>query len=175
MARKPRTREQRRAEEARRQQRARELGFTSRAQMRTALKQGWEPIRANPDNPRSKIIGRPSGGGLPIPKGLKGLAKIRRECAYWSRLHSRKPTSRFDPYGDWTPTEIRRYHAAYIADDTRANKIENELDSLRDFLVDTMGYYTDDDFDDRYGVTWTRAMMKQHGASVPRHRLGGAA
>jgi hypothetical protein len=46
----------------------------------------------------------------------------------------------------------RLYHAAFVDPDTKAYKIENGLDSLRDYLVDEMGFYDDVEFDERYGI-----------------------
>ena len=145
MARAKRTRDYR-LEEQRRNAKARELGFTSRAQMRRALRQGtWTPVRAS-SSPRSRIVG--SATPPPTRPEINTLAKLRRESREWSNKHSRVPTSRYNP--DMTAAQVRAYHAAYVDDDTRAYRIENGLDSLRAYLVDEMGYYTDDEFDDRY-------------------------
>lgn len=142
----------RREEEARNRRAREQHGFTTRAQLRRALRQGYEPVRKTPGNPRSPIVGPPpkGGGGPPPAKGLKGLARLRSESRSWSVTHSRKITSRY--YPSFTADETRRYHAAFVDPRTNARRIENELASLRVFLVDTMGFYTDETFDDRYGT-----------------------
>ena len=138
--------------------------------MRTALRQGWEPQRKG--GPRSQIVAPPAGQTmLPVPRGLRGIARVRRESREWSNAHSRKITSRYTP--KFTDEEARRYHAAYVDDESRANKLENGLDSLREFLVDQMGYYTDDDFDDRYGLTLTRQMVERYVTPELSARLRG--
>lgn len=161
-----------RAEEARRNQRAKALGFTTRAQLRRAQKYGYKPPRktANPRSPIVPLLGQPirprdlaqftakatrkppakpvGGGALPGTGGR--LQRLRRESQAWSNRHSRLDTSRFDP--SFPAERVRRYHAAFVDPDTRAWKIENGLDSLRDYLVDEMGFYDDIEFDERYGI-----------------------
>jgi len=78
------------------------------------------------------------------------MRRMRAECQRWSDNHSRKPTSRYDP--SLTDKQARAYYDAFINPKTRAWKIENGLDSLRDWLVDEMGYYTDEEVDERYGI-----------------------
>lgn len=133
------------AEEARRNAEARRMGFTSRAQMRTALKQGWTPERGK----GGRIVSPPKGERFrPVAQGIKGIRRIREENARWSRVHSHKPTSKYRP--SMTDEQARAYHAAYVDLETRAHKIENDLVSLRYYLVDTMHYYSDESFDERY-------------------------
>lgn len=146
MAQRPRARDYR-LEEQRRNARARELGFTSRAQMRRALRTGeWTPQRKS-DRPRSPIVGSAS----PLPASVSNIARLRRESRDWSRKHSRIETSQYNTH--WPDETVRAYHAAFVDESTRAWKIENGLESLREFLVDERGYYTDDEFDERYGVS----------------------
>lgn len=136
------------AEEARRNAKARELGFTSRAHMRRALKQGWKPVRksAKPRSPIDYVSTKTTAKPAP-PSGA--LSRLRRESADWSRKHSRMETSQYDP--SFTPTQVRRYHAAYVNPSTKASRIENGFDALRDWLISTMSYYTDEEFLERYG------------------------
>ena len=150
-----------RAEEAARNRKARELGFTSRAQMRRALRQGWTPRRKS-EKPRSPIVA-PHIGEVerPAPTGVTGFRRIKAEAAQWSRRHSRQETSRFDP--EWPRERVIAYHNAYVNPETRANRLDNDLASLRLFLVDDMGFYTDDVFDDRYQVSWSRQMFERYG------------
>ena len=134
-----------RAEEARRNARARALGFSSRAQMRTALAQGWQPQRAS----NRKIVAPPEGEiTRPVARGLKGMRRIRTESKFWSDRHSRKPTSKYRP--DMSDSQAAAYHAAYVDPETNVRRVENDLVSLRFYLVDVMEYYTDTEFDDRY-------------------------
>lgn len=159
-----------RAEEARRNAKAKQLGFTSRAQQRRAQRHGLKLPRTG-SSPRSPIKVTPGAPKLVTPAVLRRysarpptpprvvqairqvtvpIAKIRRQSQAWSNAHSRVPTSKYDP--DFTAATARRYHAAYVDPDTKAYKIENGLDSLREYLVDDMGFYDDVEFDARYGV-----------------------
>lgn len=133
-----------RAEEARRNERARALGFTSRAHMRRALRQGWSPVRAT-GSARSMIV----GANEPAPPPLS-VEPLRRESQEWSDRHSRVPTSRYHP--EWDSGTVRTYHRAFINNETKASRIENGFAALRAFLVGDRGYYTDQEFDERYGA-----------------------
>lgn len=157
-----------RAEEARRNAKAKQLGFSSRAQMRRAQRHGYKPPRKGesgrgPIKPTKTakvtpaILRRFSAKPPPpvrIARAAVAVAvpigRIRRESQAWSNAHSRVPTSLYDP--DMAAARARRYHAAFVNPDTRAWKIENGLDALRDYLVDDMGFYDDVEFDERYGV-----------------------
>lgn len=137
------------AEERRRNERARELGFTSRAQMRRALRRReFVPARQG-----VKIVGKAEGPTFP-PFAQAGYASeseyrnARRKAAKWSKAHSRVEMSRYDPA--FTGKRFESYYDAFINPSTRANRIENGLDSLRDWLVDEMGFYTPDEFDTKY-------------------------
>lgn len=156
------------AEEARRNAKAKALGFSSRAQQRRAQRHGLKLPRKG-SSPRGpiKYAGAPIvtpavlrrysakplpvtiGGGVKLPTTTP-IGKIRRDNQKWSDAHSRVPTSRYDP--EFPADTARRYHAAFVDPDTRAWKIENGLDSLRDYLVDDRGFYDDVEFDERYGV-----------------------
>ena len=154
MARAKRTRDYR-AEEARRNQLAKSRGFTSRAQQRRALRTGaWVPVRKS-DKPRAPIVYTASPTPPPTltrKPGSSNLARLRRESQEWSSKHSRVDASKYDPR--FPPERVRKYHAAFVDDATRAYRIENGLYSLRDYLVDELGYYTDAEFDDRYRITF---------------------
>lgn len=154
------------AEEARRNAKAKQLGFSSRAQLRRAQRYGYQPPRVG-KSPRGPIkptkaakvtpaVLRRYSARPPAPVTISGgtktgsIAKIRRESQDWSNAHSRVPTSKYDP--EFTANTARRYHAAFVDPDTKAWKIENGLDSLREYLVDDMGFYDDVEFDERYGI-----------------------
>lgn len=162
---KPRRSRDYKAEEARRNQTARALGFTSRAQMRRAQRHGYKPTRKG-ESPRAPIRVTPEAKVTPAKLrrysakpiqyisgpggGVDDVRRLRREAQRWSNTHSRVETSHYDP--SWPAKRVRLYHAAFVNPLTRAWKIENGLDSLRDFLVDDMGFYDDVEFDERYGV-----------------------
>lgn len=156
------------AEEARRNAKAKQLGFSSRAQLRRAQKYGYQPPRVGKST-RGPI--KPTKAAKVTPAVLRRYSakppppvrvvqtaistatridKIRRENQAWSNAHSRVPTSKYDP--EFNANTARRYHAAFVDPDTKAYKIENGLDSLREYLVDDMGFYDDVEFDERYGV-----------------------
>lgn len=161
------------AEEARRNAKAKALGFSSRAQQRRAQRHGLKLPRVG-TSPRSaiKVTGAPivtptilrrysakpppppsrgPGGMVAIGKRqLTPIGTIRRQDQQWSNAHSRVPTSKYDP--NMSAKRARLYHAAFVDPDTKAYKIENGLDSLRDYLVDEMGFYDDVEFDERYGI-----------------------
>lgn len=161
------------AEEARRNAKAKALGFSSRAQQRRAQRHGLKlprvgtsargPIKVTPTARVAPAVLRrysakppPEPTRLPVQavqavkRQLVPISKIRRESQVWSNAHSRVPTSLYDP--DMSAARARRYHAAFVDPDTRAWKIENGLDALRDYLVDDMGFYDDVEFDERYGI-----------------------
>lgn len=137
------------AEERRRNERAKAAGFTSRAQMRGKLRRG------------EAVVGRDRAGRI-VPAVAQGptrpewakagysserMYKAERDASrLWSKRHSHKPTSKFLPR--FTPEQSSAYYDAYVNPDTRAAKIVNELESLRHYLVDVMGFYTQEEFDD---------------------------
>jgi hypothetical protein len=138
-----------RAEEARRNARARELGFSSRAQMRRALREGLPVARGK----GGRIEARAQGPALPEwAKGgyssKESFSRERREAARWSAEHSRRQTSEYTP--KLTAYQTHKYHQAYVNPATKASRAENDLFSLQEYLVDTMGYYSEAEFDDRY-------------------------
>ena len=144
----------RRAEEQRRNERARALGFSSRAQMRRAIARGeFVPARGKGNT----IVGRAQGPALP-PYVKAGFAseedyrKARRESAKWSKAHSRQNRSEYKP--TYEGPRLRAYYDAFVNPDTRANRIENGLASLRHWLVDEMGYITPEEFDTDYKGSW---------------------
>lgn len=148
-----------RAEEARRNAKAKQLGFSSRAQMRRAQRHGYQAPKV-----KGRIVPTPTArvtpaklrqfSAKPVRATVKAVApdlrRLRRESQQWSNAHSRVDTSRYDP--KFPASKVRRYHAAFVDPDTRAWKIENGLDALHDYLVDEMGFYDDVEFDERYGV-----------------------
>lgn len=140
------------AEEARRNARAKAAGFTSRAQMRKALREK-ETVVAR--DRRGTIVGRAQGPVKPVwaeaGYSTAGMYKAERQAArQWSDRHSHQPTSRW--LSSFQPVQAKSYYDAYVNPDTRAAKTVNELYSLREYLVDVMGYYTDDEFDERYNT-----------------------
>src|SRR3954451_11006436 len=93
-----------RAEEARRNAKAKALGFSSRAQMRRAQRHGYKPTRKG-ESPRSPIVVKPAAKVTPAklrlfsarppkPTTVQGagrltpIARIRRENQAWSNAHS---------------------------------------------------------------------------------------
>lgn len=125
------------AEERRRNEIARERGFTSRAQQRTKVKKGL-------------VSGKPLGPAAPtfIRKGFasqkeydksrrqppiyaragfttqKELNAARREAVEWSRRHSHKTVSEYRPTGlHADPIAFRAYYNAFINPDTAVSVI----------------------------------------------------
>lgn len=95
------------AEEQRRNEIARERGYTSRAQQRGKVEKGL--VSGRPLGPAAPLFAR---AGFTSPAAL---AKARKEAATWSAKHSQKRVSEYRPKGlHANGAAFRAYYNAYI-------------------------------------------------------------
>ena len=73
------------------------------------------------------------------------IEDVREAAEAWSYDHSLEWQSNFNP--EWDDQQVVSYYDAFV--EYHPNHDEH-LDALYDFLVDEMGYYDADEWDDKY-------------------------
>ena len=125
-----------RQEEQRRNELARERGFTSRAQLRNRVAGGTAEGRPAKAPPFERA-------GFASPGEYR---RARKTAAKWSAQHSRVEVSRYDSAKLRDPSRFRAYYDAYARDgDGRAKR-----DWLKYYLVDVEDYVSDEEFEREY-------------------------
>lgn len=124
-----------RAEEARRNARAREMGYSSRAALRNQRAKGH-------------ILAPHGPTGLPLFKqaGFDSEAEYRSakgRAARWAANHSRVEAT--NPKG-LSGAAFGNFYGAFVADFDHGNRMQY----LHDYLVEDIDWVTEDEFDEKY-------------------------
>ena len=125
-----------RQEEQRRNELARERGFTSRAQLRNRVTKGVAEGRP------AKVPAYERAGFASASE----YRKARKGAKEWSRTHSHKERSRYTATELRDPARFRAYYDAYSDPDRKLRSAARKA-RLRHYLVDVMRYMTDEEFD----------------------------
>ena len=125
-----------RQEEQRRNELARERGFTSRAQLRNRVSKGFAAGR---------VTKAPAYERAGFTSQLE-YRKARKVAKAWSDHHSRQERSEYKPSELRDPTRFRAYYDAYPSNQGVRNRALRKQ-KLRHYLVDVMGYMTGEEFD----------------------------
>ena len=125
-----------RQEEQRRNELARERGFTSRAQLRNRVARGTAEGRPAKAPPYERA-------GFASPGEYR---RARKEAAKWSSQHSRVEVSRYDSAKLRNPARFRAYYDAYARDGDGRTK----RGWLKHYLVDVEHYVSDEEFEREY-------------------------
>ena len=156
------------AEERRRNELARQRGYSSRAQQRRAIETGKrESLAPNRlRNPRTIeaqkfLIGERTKGietkGTILPTFGNRVSDVQR-AEDWSDLFARSSAAKYDP--DNRPSGMTKaaytdaYLAAFVRGDERYVEVRRRggSDALRRWFVDIAGYLTADEYESRYGT-----------------------
>lgn len=130
-----------REEERLRNERARALGFRSRAEQRGAIKRGEVP-----DVKTGKALGPAKPiyvkAGFSSPQAYR---RARKEAGKWSDKHSRNIVSKYRPGSKHrSPEAFRAYYDAYVNNRTSVGSGEVDTDErmlgLRWYLMEYEGY-----------------------------------
>ena len=124
-----------RKEEQRRNELARERGFTSRAQLRNRVSKG-------------SAVGRIAKAPAYERAGFTSQSEYRtarKVSKAWSVQHSHKESSAYSS-ALRDPARFRAYYDAY-ANPARGLGSEDRKRKLHRYLVDVMGFITDEEFD----------------------------
>lgn len=157
------------AEQRRRNELARQRGFTSRAQQRRKIEKGEIPALVPLSRLRSKrtieaqkfLLGAETRGierkGSTLP--VFGTRRSDAERAQdWSDIYARSQVAQYDPdnrpKGMTKAAYTRAYLAAFVTGDERYVKVRHAggSDALRHWFVDVMEYMQADEYETRYGV-----------------------
>lgn len=135
-----------RAEERRRNERARAAGFTSRGQQRRAIASG----KAAPLNPKRTEW---------FKAGFKSLRAYKRavdDSEDWSAAHARHSIAEYNPdeYEPDIPAAVytKAYSDAFVYGPERYANVRHSggSDALFHFLVEVTGYLSAKEYDDKY-------------------------
>lgn len=124
-------------EERRRNELARERGFTSRAQLRNRVTKGVAEGRPAKPPPYERA-------GFASASQYKGARKSARA---WSADHSHKVESAYDGAALRDPASFRAYFDAYVE---KGNTRAERRAKLKHYLVDVGEYMSDEDFERGY-------------------------
>ena len=125
-----------RQEEQRRNELARERGFTSRAQLRNRVSKGVATGRI------AKAPAYERAGFTSVPE----YRKARKVSKAWSDLHSQQERSEYKSAELRDPAKFRAYYEAFPSAQGNRNRALRKR-NLRHYLVDVMGYMTGEEFD----------------------------
>ena len=126
-----------RQEEQRRNELARERGFTSRAQLRNRVASGTAEGRPAKAPPFERA-------GFASPGEYR---RARRESAKWSAKHSGLEVSRYDGTKLRDPARFRAYYDAFPSEQGGATQ---KRGWLKHYLVDVEDYVSDEEFEREY-------------------------
>lgn len=135
MARKPRDYK---AEYARTKARIKAAGFKSEREYKRVRKELGLPRTAAPAPRRILAASAPEklqAASKPSATS-KEISRLRRECAAWSKKHSRKKRSEYRP--SLTDDQVRRYHHAYVEELPKLSRRQRNREKrarLYDYLV----------------------------------------
>lgn len=154
------------AEQRRRNELARERGFTSRSQQRRAIEKGRAPaIRPERLRKLSTIEAQKFLLG-DTTQGIErrnstfptfGHRSARERCEDWSDIYARSDMAVYDP--DSRPEGVTRkqytdaYMAAFVTGDERyvVTRHQGGSEALRTWFVDINGFFQADEYESRYG------------------------